>query len=225
MSNSKFSVSAKSHRRTARTKAAPVAVLFTDEPPIGVLRVDAPALAGRAYWKAAAAGQVFYTDESYELGPQQQAELEQMLSMMTGLKYITMEEVPRIAVRKGKLNFATYAPLAKSPAPPDLVLVRSGARASMLLSEAAHAAGARDTKAPVIRPACAMLPQVLTTGRTTTSLGCIGNRVYTGLPDDEMWQTIPGARLDDIMEKLTAVVQANLSLSKFHEGRIATASI
>ena len=187
-------------------KAAPVAVLFTDEPPIGISRIDAPALAGCAYWKTAAAGQVFYTHASdhlgctigahtlgVELGPQQQAELEQMLSLMTGIEYIALEEVPSIPVRKGKLSFVTYAPLEKSPAPPDLVLIRSGAQASMLLSEAAHSAGARDTSAPVIRPACAMLPQVLSSGRTTTSLGCIGNRVYTGLPDDEMWHTLPGA--------------------------------
>jgi uncharacterized protein (DUF169 family) len=218
--------------------AAPVAVLFTAEPLTGVSRIDNAALAGCAYWKMAAAGQVFYTNASdhlgcaigahtigAELGPQQKAELEQMLAMMTSVQYITMQEVPSIPVRKGKLNCVTYAPLAKAPAPPDLVLIRSGARASMLLSEAAHTAGARDDTAPVIRPACAMLPQVLTSGRATTSLGCIGNRVYTGLPDDEMWHTLPGARLDAIMEKLTTVVQANHALSKFHEGRVATASI
>ena len=39
-----------------------------------------------------------------------------------------------------------------------------------------------------------MLPQVLSSGLSSTSSGCIGNRVYTGLPDDEMWHTLPGAR-------------------------------
>ena len=219
-------------------KAIPVAVLFNAEPPAGISRVDAGALAGCAYWKAAAEGRVFYTNASdhlgcaigaytlgIELGPQQQTELEQMLRMMTDVKYITREEVPSIPVRKATLNFVTYAPLSKSPTQPDLVLIRSGARASMLLSEAAHSAGARDASAPVIRPACAMLPQVLATDRATTSLGCVGNRVYTGLPDDEMWTTLPGARLDEIMEKLTNVVQANRTLSMFHTGRIAAASI
>lgn len=219
-------------------KALPVAVSFNAEPPPAIARIDTAALAGCAYWKIAAEGRVFYTDASdhlgctigahtlgVELGPQQQAELEHMLSMMTGVKYITMEDVAGIPVRKGKLNFVTYAPLSKSPASPDLVLVRSSARASMLLSEAAHSAGARDTTAPVIRPACAMLPQVLASCRTTTSLSCIGNRVYTGLPDDEMWTTLPGAHLDAIMDKLTDVVQANRTLSNFHTGRVAAASI
>ena len=219
-------------------KAVPVAVTFNAEPPAGISRIDSPALAGCAYWKAAADGQIFYTNAAdhlgcaigaytlgVELGPQQQTELEQMLGMMTGINYITTEEVPNIPVRKGKFNFVTYAPLSKTPAAPDLVLIRSGARASMLLSEAAHSADARDVTAPVIRPACAMLPQVLATSRTTTSLGCIGNRVYTGLPDDEIWSTLPGARLDEIMEKLAIVVQANHTLSMFHTGRMAATSI
>jgi uncharacterized protein (DUF169 family) len=160
-----------------------------------------------------------------ELGPPQKAELERMLVMMTEAKYIAKEEVPSIPVRHEALKFVTYSPLAKAPAQPDLVLIRSGPQASMLLSEAAHAVGVRDATAPVIRPACAMLPQVLSTGRATTSLGCIGNRVYTGLPDDEMWHTLPGARLEAIMETLTTVVQANRVLSDFHQRRVATATI
>jgi uncharacterized protein (DUF169 family) len=219
-------------------KAAPVAVRFTDEPPIGIPRIDASALAGCAYWKTAAAGEVFYTNASdhmgcaigaytigAELGPPQKAELERMLVMMTEAKYIATQEVPSIPVRHETLKFVTYAPLAKTPAQPDLVVIRSRPRASMLLSEAAHAAGVRDSTAPVIRPACAMLPQVLSTGRATTSLGCIGNRVYTGLPDDEIWHTLPGARLEAIMETLTTVVQANRVLSEFHQGRVAAATI
>ncbi len=218
-------------------KAAPVAVLFTNEPPAGVSRIDAAALAGCAYWKMAADGQVFYTNASdhlgcaigaytigAELGPAQQAELERMLALMTGLEYITMEEVPSISARRAALQYVTYAPLAKAPAAPDLVLLRSGAHAAMLLTEAVHAAGARDATAPVIRPACAMLPQVLSSHRATTSLGCIGNRVYTGLPDDEMWHTLPGAILDAIIDKLPTVVQANRALSNFHAARITTAS-
>ena len=104
-----------------------------------------------------------------------------------------------------------------------VALVRSTPRASMLLSEAMHAANARAATAPVMRPACAMLPQVLSSGLASTSSGCIGNRVYTGLPDDEMWHTLPGARLDAIVEKLSVVDEANRALAAFHEGRVAAA--
>jgi len=222
--------------RVLSLKAPPVAVLFSAEPPPGVARVGSAALAGCAYWKQAAKGHVFYTAASdhlgcaigaythgAELGPLEQAELERMLGMMTDAKYIAMAEVPGIPVRAGKLAFVTYAPLGLAPLPPDLVLVRSTPRASMLLSEAVHAASARAATAPVMRPACAMLPQVLSSGLASTSSGCIGNRIYTGLPDDEMWHTLPGARLDAIVEKLSTIEEANRSLAAFHEGRVAAA--
>ena len=74
-----------------------------------------------------------------------------------------------------------------------------------------------------MRPACAMLPQVLASARAATSLGCMGNRVYTGLPDDEMWHTLPGARLDTIVEKLSTIVAANSAVAAFHAGRVEAA--
>jgi len=222
--------------RALSLKSPPVAVLFSAEPPPGVDRVGSAALAGCAYWKQAAEGRVFYTAASdhlgcavgaythgAELGPSEQAELERMLGIMTEVKYIAMDEVPGIPVRAGKLAYVTYAPLALAPLAPDLVLVRSTPRASMLLSEAVHAASARAATAPVLRPACAMLPQVLSSGLASTSSGCIGNRVYTGLPDDEMWHTLPGARIDAIVEKLSTIEEANRALAAFHEGRVAAA--
>jgi uncharacterized protein (DUF169 family) len=222
--------------RVLSLKAPPVAVLFSAEPPAGVDRVRSAALAGCAYWRQAAEGQIFYTAASdhlgcavgaythgAELGPSDQAELERMLGIMTEVKYIAMDEVPGIPVRSGKLAYVTYAPLALAPLAPDLVLVRSTPRASMLLSEAVHAASVRAATAPVLRPACAMLPQVLSSGLASTSSGCIGNRVYTGLPDDEMWHTLPGARIDAIVDKLLIIEEANRALEAFHEGRVASA--
>jgi uncharacterized protein (DUF169 family) len=222
--------------RVLSLKAPPVAVLFSAEPPPGVDRVGSAALAGCAYWKQAAEGHVFYTAASdhlgcaigaythgAELGPSEQADLERMIGIMIEVKYIAVDEVPGIPVRPGKLAYVTYAPLALAPLAPDLVLVRSIPRASMLLSEAMHAAGARAATAPVMRPACAMLPQVLSSGLASTSSGCMGNRIYTGLPDVEMWHTLPGARLDAIVEKLSTIEEANRAIAAFHEGRVAAA--
>jgi uncharacterized protein (DUF169 family) len=223
--------------RLLSLRTPPVAVLFSAEPPAGIARVAAPALAGCAYWKQAASGQAFYTTASdhlgcaigaythgAELGAAGQAELEGMLGMMTEAGYLTMAEVPGIPVRPGKLEYVTYAPLASAPALPDLILVRVTPRASMLLAEAVHAAGARSATAPVMRPACAMLPAVLSSGLAATSFGCIGNRVYTELRDDEMWQALPGARLDAIVASLSVIATANQTLAAFHEGRVAAAS-
>jgi hypothetical protein len=42
------------------------------------------------------------------------------------------------------------------------------------------------------RPACATSPAVPAGAGAVTSLGCIGNRVYTGRGNDELYFTIPG---------------------------------
>jgi uncharacterized protein (DUF169 family) len=72
------------------------------------------------------------------------------------------------------------------------------------------------------RPACAMIPAVLGGPTGVTSLGCIGNRVYTGLGDDEFYFTIPGPRIGDVVERLETVVRANRELETYHEGRRAS---
>jgi len=116
---------------------------------------------------------------------------------------------------------AVYAPLAEAPLPPDVVLVRGHARQIMLVAEAARAAGLAGDAAAMGRPACAMIPAVLSGPGGVTSLGCIGNRVYTGLGDDELYFTIPGPRVGDVVERLETVVRANQELEKYHEGRRA----
>jgi len=102
------------------------------------------------------------------------------------------------------------------------VLLRATPRAAMLVNEALHAAGARSPSAPVMRPACAMIPQVMTTHRGTSSFGCIGNRVYTGLPDGEVWMALSGAELESVMVSLETIANANRELEAFHRARLTT---
>jgi uncharacterized protein (DUF169 family) len=102
-----------------------------------------------------------------------------------------------------------------------VVLVRGRARQIMLVAEAARAAGIAGDAAAMGRPACAMIPAVLGGSQGVTSLGCIGNRVYTGLGDDELYFTIPGPRIGDVVERLEAVTRANQELEKYHQGRRA----
>ena len=65
-----------------------------------------------------------------------------------------------------------------------------------------------------------MIPAALATDRANTSLGCIGNRVYTGLTDEELYLTIPGPRLGDVVERLATIVHANIELERFHRARL-----
>ncbi len=211
----------------------PVAITFSAAAPEGVSRVAAPAPAGCAYWSRAARGEVFYTTgedhlgcaigaytHGVELDAAKGRELEEMLGTMAGLQYLTMAEVPTIPARKEKLGAVTYAPLAKAPVAPDLVLVRGTARVAMLLAEAAHAAGVDDAAATGLRPACALVPRVVAAGRAASSLGCIGNRVYTGLGDDEMWYGLPGAHMAAVVGRLAVIVKANHALENHHRARL-----
>src|SRR5947208_3216582 len=69
------------------------------------------------------------------------------------------------------------------------------------------------------RPSCAVLPEALQAGRTATSFGCIANRVYTGLGDDEGYYAMPGAKVADVVSKLAVIVEANRQLEAFHKSR------
>lgn len=210
----------------------PVAVTFAAAAPAGIARVSRPGPAGCAYWKQAAEGAVFYTEAAdhfncpvgaythgVELPPERAKELDGVVGTMVGLQYIRMEEVGALPRRKEPFRVAIYAPLAEAPAPPDVVLVRGRARQIMLVAEAARAAGLEGDRAAMGRPACAMIPAVLDGPRGLTSLGCIGNRVYTGMGDDELYFTIPGGKVGLVVERLEAVLHANRELEKYHEAR------
>lgn len=212
-------------------KAAPVALSFRDAAPDGVEHVASPAPAGCSYWSMAANGSTFYTEASdhfgcpvgahthgVELPPETAAELQGLVQVMVGLEYLTMEEIPQIPTRRQPLRTVTYAPLSES-SEPDVVLVRGNARQLMLLTEAANAAGVGPDSAAMGRPACSVVPSTLNSGRATTSLGCIGNRVYTGLADEEFYLALPGAALSAVLEKLATILHANQELEKFHQAR------
>ena len=210
----------------------PVALAFRPAAPAGVRRVDAPGPAGCAYWKSAAEGGVFYTEAAdhenctvgahthgVPLPPEKAKELEALVGTMVGLEYIRMDEIATLPQRPGPFGVAVYAPLAGTPCDPDVVLVRGNARQVMLLAEAARAAGIGHDGATMGRPACAMIPEAMRSARGTTSLGCIGNRVYARLDDEELYFALPGPRVAEVVEKLETIVEANRTLETFHRQR------
>jgi uncharacterized protein (DUF169 family) len=194
--------------------------------------VSAAAPSGCSYWKRAAEGKTFCTEASdhygcpigahthgVELPPAQAKELENVVGMMLGLHYLSAEEVPSIPRRQSQFRIAEYAPLAEATEAPDVVLVRGNAKQVMLLAEAAQAAGVGAESGLMGRPTCAVVPEVLRTRRCAASLGCIGNRVYTGLADDELYFALPGEHVEAVTEKLAEIVYANRELEKYHRGQ------
>jgi uncharacterized protein (DUF169 family) len=215
--------------------SAAVAVTFASEPPAGVPHVSRVAAAGCAYWKAAADGESFYTTASdhyncavgamthgVQLPPERESELTSVVGTLLDLDYLRKEELPNIPHLEQPFGVAVYAPLAATPCDPDVVIIRGNAKQIMLAWEAALAAGLSAGGATMGRPACSMIPATIQSGSVWTSLGCIGNRVYTGLKDDELYFTIPGNQLDAFVSKLEVVANANQVLTGYHREREQT---
>src|SRR5437879_3138840 len=116
-------------------KTTPIAVTFCDRPPAGVPRVERLEPAGCAYWRRAAASEVFYTEaadhlncavgaltHNVSMGPERRKELQGLIDTMVALEYLSTEEAGRIPQRKSPFRLAVYAPLDKAPPAPDVVL-------------------------------------------------------------------------------------------------------
>ena len=212
--------------------ATPVAIAFVDTAPPGVPHVGTAEPAGCGYWRRATSGEVFYTvaddhkfcpvgahTHNVPLSATEKEGLLGLIDTMVGLEYLTVEDVGQIPTRKTPLNVAVYAPLDATPVPPDVVLVRGNARQLMLLAEAAQAADVAGAGPTMGRPTCAVVPETINAACTSVSLGCVGNRVYTGATDDEAYFAIPGAQFHALEEKLAVIVRANHELEKFHRDR------
>jgi uncharacterized protein (DUF169 family) len=212
----------------------PVAVGFLTAPPPGLDHVDRPAPAGCEYWKRASEGASFFTTaddhqncpigaytHGVELTAAKGAELQSMLGTMIELKYIRSDEVPAFPHRTEPLKVAAYAPLASASFPADVVIFRGNVRQIMLVAEAAKAAGIFEPGSVMGRPACAMVPQSIGSSTAVASLGCIGNRVYTGLGDNEMYLSIVGADVPKLLAALDTTLTANGELENFHRQRAA----
>jgi uncharacterized protein (DUF169 family) len=67
------------------------------------------------------------------------------------------------------------------------------------------------------------LPAALAHG-TVTTLGCIGNRVYTDIGPEEMYVVVPGAKIEAVSDALGIIATANATLEEFAHGRQAALS-
>ena len=215
-------------------ETVPVAVTFHDAQPDGVARVEKVEASGCTYWRRAAEGKTFYTEaadhyncpigcytHNVDLPDAQIEELENTLGLMGELGYIAMEEVPGIPRQEAPFKSAVYAPLADATNTPDVVIISGTPRQMMLLAEAATAAGVGAENGVMGRPTCAVIPAVMNTDRGASSLGCIGNRVYTALSDDDFYFAFPGKHIDALVEKLETIVNANRALEEYHQQRQA----
>ena len=130
---------------------------------------------------------------------------------MADIGYMKTDEAPSIPRLPETPAFVYDAPLGKAVVAPDVVIAGGRPASLMRLQEAAARAGATSSLPLVGRPTCMALPAAMAHG-TVMSGGCIGNRVYTDLGDDELYLMIPGARLADIVRELGVIAKANDTL-------------
>ncbi len=211
----------------------PVAIAFRDSPPAGVSKLDGTQPSGCSFWRLAADGRAFYTEPSdhyncpigsythnIPLPADREAELGQTLTLMSDIGYIRMEEVPGVPRLSSTPGVVVYAPLAATPVDPDVILFAGAPSAMMLLHEATLRAGTAIQ--PLLgRPTCMAIPATLA-GGIASSLGCVGNRVYTAIGDDAFYTVVSAKDLPGVVEQLETVTSANAALADYHRQRRAT---
>lgn len=149
----------------------------------------------------------------------QQTDLSDALKAFAELGYVTEKDLPLIPVLPSRPAHIIYAPLAQTPLAPDIVLLFVDANQTLILTEATQQV--ENQNAPAMgRPACAIIPQVMNTGRAALSLGCCGARAYLDiLTDDVALFALPGTKLATYTRRIATLANANAMLAKFHTVR------
>jgi uncharacterized protein (DUF169 family) len=211
----------------------PVAISFSDTAPGGIKEYDGQAPAGCRFWQEAATSTFTTSARNHELcaigvhthnlqaSPAQQKDLMDALKVFADLGYVRPEDVPQIPVLKSPSQFVTYAPLAATPLPPDVVILFVRADQTLILSEAAQQL--ESDHAPAMgRPACAVVAQVVNSGRPAMSLGCCGARAYLDcFTEEKAVFAIPGQKIEAYVDQIRTLAKANGILSQFHRLRRA----
>ncbi|HEX3743258.1 MAG TPA: DUF169 domain-containing protein [Bryobacteraceae bacterium] len=214
----------------------PIAVTFLETPPEGVAKFAGEMPSSCSFWRLASGGSTFYTVPSDHLNcpvggythnalpAERMPELQQVLTLMSDIGYIRMEEIPGVFHLSTPPQVVLYAPLGETPAPPSVVLASGRPARVMMLSEAANRAGASSNLPLLGRPTCMAIPASLSNGAVLSS-GCIGNRVYTGIGDDELYVVLRGSDLDRIAAEIPTIQSANQTLTGYHEDRRARLTV
>jgi uncharacterized protein (DUF169 family) len=226
---SRFKTSVEFERR-------PIAVAYLDAAPASVEKFAGSEPSGCSFWRLAAGGKTFYTvpenhfncavgayTHNITLSPEREQETGLTLKFMFDLGYVKPEEIPQIPRLAIAPAVVVYSPLGDAPVTPDVVLFACQARSAMLLNEAANRAGVASGVPALGRPTCMALPASMQHG-AILSLGCIGNRVYTGLKEDEMYFVVRGKDLEAVADALDVVIGANAALSDYAIDRRQTLS-
>ena len=212
--------------------ATPVAVTFSHDAPASGPEPSLMVPAGCKFWELGAKERLVtraahhqlcsigvHTHNFDDAPAKQSGELEATLATMQGLDYARLEEVRSLPVMETPSRFVVYAPLAEAVDTPAAVLLFADAGQGLIITEALTRVDG-DSPLALGRPACALIPQVVNSGRSASSLGCCGARAYLDTFDDSttLW-ALPGVNLEDYVEAVETFATANSLLRRFHDQR------
>jgi uncharacterized protein (DUF169 family) len=217
-------------------RVPPISIGLFNEPPPGVDRYAGdPVPSGCSFWATAQSGLAFYTvpedhlcavgSYTHNMTPSAAAplDLQNTVEFMVENRYLREDDIPTIPTLNTSPSFVAYGPVNANAFAPDVVMVCAEPSRAMLLFEACVRAGAGDPSAPLLgRPTCGAVPQAANTGRSAFSLGCIGNRTYTGLSDTEMYLSVPGQSWEAVAEAVEEIVSANSSMEAHYRQTLLT---
>ncbi len=123
--------------------------------------------------------------------------------------WIKVEDVPSIPQVAERFSFITYGPLAEAAAAPDVVFLHLNPKQTMMMSDAI----------PEMRiegkPQCHIIAIAKEQGEIAASVGCMLSRVRTGMRNSDMTCAIPGARLDEVVERLISAVAVDKTVAAY----------
>ncbi len=210
---------------------APIGISFCASVPSGIREFKGRVPAGCRFWEDAADGPFATTARDHDLcaigvythnlqtSPAQQTDLMDALRVFGDLGYVREEDLALIPVMQSRSKYVIYSPLGDTPVSPDVVLLFVNANQSLILSEAAQQVESQNVPA-MGRPACAVVAQVMNSGRAALSSGCCGARAYLDMFTEGIAVfAIPGAKLEAYARRIEALAKANAVLTRFHEIR------
>jgi uncharacterized protein (DUF169 family) len=116
--------------------------------------------------------------------------------------WVTLEAFSGVAHLSYRPEAISYGPLSECINEPDVVMLRLSPRQMMEISDALPVEFSG-------KPQCQILPRAVDRQVIAASMGCALSRARTGMSDNEMTCAIPGTRVAELVEALTAVRQAN----------------
>jgi len=216
---------------TLHLDAPPIAITFTDEPPVGVAPFadpfPDPASDGRN--GRVAAGCVFWmksVDQTFSTVAEDHAncsvgslthgfiDLETAagrgdIAALVESGWVTPSMFPTIPVVSQPPGVVTYGPLADTPVDPDVVLLRLNAAALMTVSDAIP--GLRIEG----KPQCHIVAVAKEQQQVAASVGCALSRARTGMRATEMTCAIPGRLAEEVVAKIDATRRVDSVVAQY----------